>query len=424
MTSDATHGAGPATVELTRDAFGTITSVDGSMVELLGWTPEQLVGQPSTDFVHPDDRPSAIAAWMDMLKVPGSTRLWLGRYRAADGSWKWVQSINENRLDDDGVVCSSMRTVTVEQLGLEEELRARKQLLNQLSDALPVGVVQIDARGTITFTNDRLHAILGTSPVATIDALLAGLVPEDRGLLDAAVAAVLREEVVDGLELRLDVPIRRVCQLSLRPLTDGNGTVRGAVGCISDVTDQVSFRRELEIRASIDPLTSCLNRSATLELLTVTTDHHDRSGAGTAVVYVDLERFKQVNDLYGHAAGDHILVTAADILRVVARPGDQVGRIGGDEFLVICPHVANSSRALEIGQRITGALDTDIDVGASVVALKASVGVAWTNAVIDADALVAHADSAMYTSKRNGSHLATLFDGESPANADTPSPRG
>jgi GGDEF domain-containing protein len=80
-------------------------------------------------------------------------------------------------------------------------------------------------------------------------------------------------------------------------------------------------------------------------------------------VYVDLERFKQVNDLYGHAAGDRLLVTAADVLRDVVRSVDQVGRLGGDEFLMICPHVENSARALEIGQRITGAVHTDVDVG-------------------------------------------------------------
>jgi PAS domain S-box-containing protein len=99
------NGAGvPAPVELTRDAFGTITSVDASMVELLGWTPEQLVGRPSTDFLHPEDQRSAVAVWMDMLSEPGSTRLWLGRYRTAEGSWRWVQSINENRLHDEGRV--------------------------------------------------------------------------------------------------------------------------------------------------------------------------------------------------------------------------------------------------------------------------------------------------------------------------------
>src|SRR6185503_646820 len=146
----------------------------------------------------------------------------------------------------------------------------------QLSDALPVGLVQIDANRTINFTNDKLHAIVGAPRAATIDALLAGVAADDRPLLDAALTAVLADQPVDDVELRLEAPVRRVCLLSLRALTDGTGSV-------SDVTDRVTLRRELEIRASVDRLTSCLNRAATLELLDITLARHDGNGPGTAV---------------------------------------------------------------------------------------------------------------------------------------------
>jgi PAS domain-containing protein len=92
-------------------------------------------------------------------------------------------------------------------------------------------LVQIDAGRNITFTNDRLHTIVGTPQAAPIDALLSGVVPEDRPLLDAALTAVLAEQPVDDIELRLETPARRVCLLSLRTLTDGSGNVSGAIGC-------------------------------------------------------------------------------------------------------------------------------------------------------------------------------------------------
>ena len=307
-------------VVLTRDAAAIITYVDEGIVDMLGWTPEQLVGLPSTKFLHPEDQPSAIAAWMEMITEPGSIRVWRGRYRAADGSWRWVETVNENHLDDpEEVVRTSMTRVTVEQVGIEEELRARTQLLSRLSDALPVGLVQIDASRTITFTNDQLHAIVGAPPAATIDALLAGVVADDQPLLDAALTAVLADQPVDDVELRLEAPARRVCLLSLRALTDGEGNVSGAIGCISDVTDRVNLRRELEIRASVDTLTSCLNRAATIELLDMTLARHDGNGPGTAVVFIDLDRFKSINDVLGHAAGDRLLVTAAERLRATVR---------------------------------------------------------------------------------------------------------
>ena len=403
-------------VVLTRNAWGIITYVDESIVDMLGWTPEQLVGLPSTNFLHPEDQPSGIAAWMEMITEPGAVRVWRGRYRAADGSWRWVETVNENHLEDpEEVVRTSMTRVTVEQVGVEEELRARKQLLSRLSDALPVGLVQIDARRTITFTNDQLHAIVGAPPAATIDALLAGVVADDQPLLDGALTAVLADQSVDDVELRLEAPARRVCLLSLRALTDGDGNVSGAIGCISDVTDRVNLRRELEIRASIDRLTSCLNRAASIELLDITLARHDGNGPGTAVVYIDLDQFKPINDFLGHAVGDRLLVTAAERLRAAVRGVDRVGRLGGDEFLVICPGVESAARALEIGERLAGVLDVEVDIGPDVVDLKASVGVAWTAEVVDADVLIAQADRAMYTSKRSVSRSTTLFAGTSAA---------
>jgi diguanylate cyclase (GGDEF)-like protein/PAS domain S-box-containing protein len=407
------RGDSPAVV-LTRDAGAIITDVDEGVIGLLGWTPEELVGLPSTTFVHPEDQPSAIAAWMKMISEPGSIRVWRGRYRAADGSWRWVETVNENRLHDpERVVRTSMSRVTVEQVGIEEELRARKQLLSRLSDALPVGVVQIDAGRTVTFTNDRFHSIVDGPPAATIDTVLAGVVPDDRPLLEAALTAVLAGQPVDDIELRLEAPADRVCLLSLRTLTDGDGDVSGAIGCLSDVTDRVNLRRELEIRASIDTLTSCLNRAATLDLLTVILARHDGTGPGTAVVFIDLDHFKSVNDRYGHAAGDRMLTVAAECLRATVRGFDQVGRLGGDEFLVICPGVESAAKALEIGERLAEMLHVEVDVGSAVVDLEASVGVAWTAALIDADALIAQADSAMYASKSSKTCTTTLFAGVS-----------
>jgi diguanylate cyclase (GGDEF)-like protein/PAS domain S-box-containing protein len=398
------------TVVLTRDATAIITAVDGGIVEMLGWTPDQLIGLPSTKFVHPEDQHSAIAMWMEMLIGPGAVGLWRGRYRAADGSWMWVETVNENHLHESPAhVRSSMKRVSVEQVGIEEELRDRKQLLSRLSDALPVGLVQIDASRNITFTNDRLHTIVGAPQAATIDALFSGVVPEDQPSLDAALTAVLAEQPVDDIELRLETPTPRVCLLSLRTLTDGSGNVSGAIGCLSDMTDRANLRRELEIRASLDTLTSCLNRAATIELVGLTVDRHDGNGPGTAVVFIDLDRFKSVNDIHGHAAGDRLLVTTADRLRAAVRGVDEVGRLGGDELLVVCPGVESAAQALEIGERLSAVLGGQIDVGSGTVELRASVGVAWTIEIIDADSLIAQADAAMYTSKRAGSGRTTLF---------------
>jgi diguanylate cyclase (GGDEF)-like protein len=240
---------------------------------------------------------------------------------------------------------------------------------------------------------------------------------EDLPALSAALAEAFACKSVDGVEIRLRVPTGesppvtmqdRVCLLGLRPLTDGAGLVNGAVGCLSDVTDRAVLHQELEIRAAVDELTSCFNRAATIELVDRTVNaRHD--GLGRAVVFVDLDGLKTVNDELGHSAGDRLLVAAADRIRSALGNGDSVGRLGGDEFLVVCPRVVSSAQAMETAKRISAALTTSLTIGANEVQLRASIGVVWTIEALDTDSLIARADSAMYESKRLGDHGVTLF---------------
>ena len=192
-------------------------------------------------------------------------------------------------------------------------------------------------------------------------------------------------------------------------LTDAAGVVTGAVGWLSDVTDRAQLHRELEVRASVDKLTSCLNREASLKLVEQMTAAPKAPGEGNALIFIDLDRFKSVNDRYGHAAGDRLLAAAGDRLRGTARKGDAVGRVGGDEFIVICPRVESSAQAVKIAERIAAATTATVDVGTGVAELRTSVGVAWTTEAIDANAFLAQADSAMYESKRTGREGVTLF---------------
>jgi diguanylate cyclase (GGDEF)-like protein/PAS domain S-box-containing protein len=419
MMGDPVHEERGLRVNMKRNTAGVITAVDDSVTEMLGWLPEEWIGSPSTRFLHPEDQPSAIAAWIDMIMSPGLTRVWRGRYQTAAGEWAWVETVNT--LDETGtpVVISSMSRVTGEQAGVEEELRAREQLLSRLSDALPVGVFQINVKRQITFANNQLHDIVGGEPAATIDAQLVAVTADDFSVVQTAIDRALANEPVDDLEVRLQ-PVSsaaddRVCVISLRTLTDADGNVTGAVGCISDVTDRAHLRRELELRASIDELTSCLNRSATLEVVRRLVSIEGERPLGCAVVYVDLDRFKAVNDQYGHAVGDQLLIESTRRIRSVIRDGDHVGRLGGDEFLVICPRVDTAELAVAIAERVASTTRATVAIDGHQVELCASVGLAWTSVPIDADTFIAQADSAMYESKRQRRGGVTLFTAHGPA---------
>ena len=127
------------------------------------------------------------------------------------------------------------------------------------------------------------------------------------------------------------------------------------------------------------------------------------------MIFIDLCGFKEINDTFGHAAGDEVLKVAGTRLRSAVRPYDQVGRFGGDEFLVVCPRVETAAVSLEVAKRITASLVQPVNITTHVMELRASVGVAWSSKVIDADTLVAQADHAMYESKRNGSSSVSFF---------------
>jgi diguanylate cyclase (GGDEF)-like protein/PAS domain S-box-containing protein len=306
-------------------------------------------------------------------------------------------------------------------------LLLREQLLSRLSQALPIGLFEIDLAGHIAFTNDRMKPILGEMSGATIATLMSATFAEDRPVLEAAFAMALGGEAVDDVEIKMSVRAadksygvlsERICSLSLRSLVDAVGAITGVVGCLSDVTERVQLRRELEVMASVDKLTSCLNRDASLLLLERTTGARKLPGEGNAVIFIDLDRFKLVNDRFGHAAGDLLLAETANRLRGAARNGDAVGRIGGDEFVVICPKVKSADQAVKIAERMAEATTATVDVGNGMAELHTSVGVAWTTEALDADAFIAQADYAMYQSKRTLHTGVTLFSAKGAGGAE------
>jgi diguanylate cyclase (GGDEF)-like protein/PAS domain S-box-containing protein len=405
----------PRVARAVKDTSAVITWVDPALSLILGWTPEELIGQRTIEFVHPDDRELGIATWMEMLESSESTRPVRLRHRHRDGSWVWLEVTNTRRYGDgDGDVLSEMLDVS-EEMATVDALRAREQLLGQLTETVPVGLFHMDLSGNLLFANRRLHQMIGTSSEPRLVDQLAQLEPEDRIKLLAAVnAAAAGAETDVAVRVLPDEGGMRHCAISIRPLRDDHATVTGLTGCVEDVTDSVRSRTELEAKAISDPLTGCLNRAATLAVLQEALDCvtlAETNPTGTAVIFVDLDRFKPVNDQYGHAAGDEILIRVAERIRGAVRSGDVVGRLGGDEFLVICPRVADPETALAIAYSLTArSFGSRFDLEGTSLEIRASLGVAWSNVRgTHAAGLVAEADAAMYRSKRDGRAKPVMF---------------
>jgi diguanylate cyclase (GGDEF)-like protein/PAS domain S-box-containing protein len=377
--------ARPRLAHIQKDQGAVISDVDDALTVLLGWTASDMVGHRSTEFIHPDDQELAVASWIEMLGSPGLGRRVRLRHARKGGGWAWFELTNHNLLDEQGHVLCEMVDIS-DEMAAHEALRAREQLLQRLAEALPVGVVQTDADGTVVYANGRAANLFGAE-LTHVDDLLRPILDLDVAPARDAFGSVLAGGDGSTAEIAL-ADGRTHLSLVVRRL-DEDGTTTGAVACFTDVSDSLRLRHELQQRAEIDPLTGSLNRSAVLERLTRAVES---DGPGVAVVFVDLDGFKAVNDEQGHETGDEVLIRVADVLRRRCRDEDRVGRYGGDEFLVTCTDVDSPEKARDLAERFAAAL-IEHD-------LPASVGVSWSRpGGQSVRQLVAAADTAMYAAK-------------------------
>jgi diguanylate cyclase (GGDEF)-like protein/PAS domain S-box-containing protein len=385
-----------------KNKLAVFIDVDPAAVEILGWSREELIGHRSLEIIHPDDRSRAVANWLDTLSTESDGRRSRLRYRHRDGSWIWFECVNRNLLSDPTQQCVHTEMVNVnEEMAALDALRSREELLHRLAESLPLGILQIDAAGRVIYRNERLGTIVGNEHAETFEEQFAGVALADR----ATLAGVLRAVIEEGKDGELEIALARngetcCCSIRLRALTSEKGGVSGAIVCVADVTEQTRMREELEYRATYDALTGCRNRESIFTALEETIRETSAKGSGSAVLFVDLDGFKEINDRWGHAVGDELLRRISTRLVVSARGSDLVGRFGGDEFLVVCPGVADVEQARAIAERIAGSLDARIEIGPVRIDPRASIGVAWTDGRLGPEALVAAADAAMYASKR------------------------
>lgn len=284
---------------------------------------------------------------------------------------------------------------------LRESEGRQRAILDAAGDAF----VGMDGDGTITQWNAAATRLLGWSEGEALGQPLAQVVvpPEHREAHLAGIARFLSSGVtslpptpVRSQALKKDGS-RADVEFSLSRLPWESGWHFHAF--LRDISEQLEHDRQLRHLALTDGLTGLLNRRSVLERLEQAVARAKRQDGPVAVLFIDVDEFKEVNDRHGHAAGDAVLVAIGRRLRSLFRAEDSLARLGGDEFLVVCEHLRSADEAQVLAERTRIALARPYDVPGRRLEVTASVGLAVADGSVTAEVLLARADAHMYDVK-------------------------
>jgi diguanylate cyclase (GGDEF)-like protein/PAS domain S-box-containing protein len=425
--ADPTHVLGRV-VEMAQIGFGmadaddTITYANPRLAEILG-QPDPvgltldelgLGADGAPGFVREPDNGDEPAVRVD----PGPDERLI---RRPDGRRAWI-SMQRSELPDDPVT-SSAYVFTLSDIDslkrAQAEARSRGARLADFAQFAGVGVCRIDLDlEIIVEANDAMSAIYGYEPGELLGAdlrVLAGLdQPGSTAMAD--IEALVKQLVGDPLSTsegervvtRRDGRAVRV-RAALAPNPGADGRLRYVTAVAQDVTERHAEAERIRHQTLHDSLTGLANRTRFAQLVADAAARPESERGHVAVLFLDLDQFKLVNDALGHLAGDELLRAVAHRFNEAVREAEIVIRFGGDEFVVFCTGMYRVEDAEEVARRLLGSLQTPFTVGGSHVLVTASAGISLS-AEPDADRMLREADAAMYRAKAIGPDRIAVFD--------------
>ena len=396
------------------DPDGTLAYASPAFERILGYDRGEASGKNIFGFVHPDDLPRVrqeserITSGGD----PGGPKALEYRIHHKDGSWRWMEGAAVRLQDDPAVrgIVLNARDIT-ERKEAEERYRT-------LVEHIPV-VAYIDrADGTDVplYTSPQIEGLLGyNQEEASRDRLWRErLHLKDRKRVLAA-DDLFEKEGAERFseEYRLmakDGSVVWVLEDAMLVKDATTGRPLYWQGILYDITERKEAEERLEHRAFHDALTDLPNRQLLFDRLSHALARTERSGSGVAVLFMDLDRFKVVNDSLGHEAGDQLLVVASERLEGCLRPEDTLARFGGDEFVVLVEDLESPDQSIQVAERLVKCLEDPFVLEGRELFVRASVGIAFGTALTkSAEDLLRDADTAMYRAKYEGLDYA-VFD--------------
>lgn len=383
---------------------------------LLGYEEGENLGRPVFDFLHPDDRDDAVEHFTDATRTAEPRDSVECRVLAADGSWHSLEVFADNRLDDPAVrgVVVHGHDITERKAAAERLERSEARFRSLVQHGHDI-IVVVNADRRVSYVSPTVQPILGRDPADLLGARgptsFAFVHPDDVETLRAHFGSVVSAPRVQArLELRArhaDGSWRWLEAVFTNRFEDP--AVRGVVLNFRDVTERRMMQDALAHQALHDPLTGLPNRALLVDRLEQAVARLARHPSSVGVLFLDLDKFKLVNDTHGHVAGDLLLTAVAGRLRGAIRAGDTVGRYGGDEFVVVCEHV-DLDELRDLAARLLKTFTEPVDIEGTAVSATVSIGSALGTRGSCADSLLRDADAAMYHAKERGGAAVASFD--------------
>lgn len=409
-----------AVMEGTTDALwvknpdGVYQLINGPGARMLGQTVEGVLGRTERDLFT---RESA-----EEVRERDVAVLVAGETRTEETASTPLDSVKRHYITTRAPLRDSTGSV-VGVIGVSRDITERKRAENVArADADRLRLVMQQLPGVLWATDRdlRFTSSSGAGMNAlglTSDQLVGMTLPEYFGSNDASITPVAagRRALLGHSSTFEFVWADRVLHSHVEPLRDVSGDVTGTLGLAVDVTDRKRLEEQLTHQAFHDPLTGLANRALFRDRVDHALARAVRDGAvreRIAVVFLDLDNFKKVNDSLGHAEGDRLLEIVAARLRTTTRTSDTVARLGGDEFAVLLEGVVDEHETFKVIGRIADSMTAPVSVGGTEIVASASMGVAYVAPGDTADDLLRNADVAMYRAKENGIGGYAVFEPE------------
>lgn len=391
---------------LQSDAEGRLSYLNPAVRRLLGLAPDAaLEGLHIAQYLPPQSRARYEAEVLPALQREG---YWFGRGELLDGAGQVVPVettvlMHRNAAGAAETISMILRNISAE-LQAQRERRRSEAILQAVAQNSQALISVIDPDYRVLFINDAFAATHGVSPAASVgrpvaeligDAAFQHTLPFIRAALQGQRGQFERRRGAPGEALYL--------QIQYAPLRSESGEIEGVIGISHGISDIKREEQRLRDASHTDALTQLLNRSGFAAQVQERLDQAHEQHDWVALLYLDLDRFKPVNDNHGHPIGDALLKAVAGRLRHALRGEDIVARLGGDEFAVFLPHLAHTGDAQLIADKLVHAIGQLFTLGPLQLQIGASVGFCAVPAVqAELDSLVARADAALYQAKREG----------------------